>query len=67
GFLVDEGDAKKAFHAIISLLQDGELRFKMGKRSFEIFSENYNLEKMVSSYDCLYKKLLKDTEAVFNG
>ncbi|NYE56952.1 glycosyltransferase family 4 protein [Carboxydothermus ferrireducens] len=67
GFLVDEGDAEKAFHAIISLLQDGELRFKMGKRSFSIYSENYTVEKMVSSYDCLYKKLLKDTEAVFDG
>ena len=64
GFLVDVGDAKKAIRDIIYLLQDGELKGKMGNRSLEIFSENYTVEKMVAGYDCLYKKLLSAAEAV---
>lgn len=58
GSLVPPGDEKALADAIIKLLEDKNLRARMGKAGRKFVSENYNWQKNAKSMEGLYEELL---------
>ncbi len=54
GLLVEPGDADALLKAILHLIEDGELRRRMGKAGRKIFEEKFTSERMARASDNLY-------------
>jgi glycosyltransferase involved in cell wall biosynthesis len=57
GFLVPAGDPKKLADAIVKLVNNPELRLKMGRESRSRVQLLFDFEKAVKDYEALYLKL----------
>lgn len=57
GFLVPRGDAEHLRTAITALIQDSELRKKMGIRANEKFLRSFSFEQMLTSTAEIYRQL----------
>ena len=57
GFLVEIDNVKALTTAIGSLIEDENLRRKMGQRSRELATENYSLRECLGQYQTLFKSL----------
>jgi glycosyltransferase involved in cell wall biosynthesis len=57
GFLVEYRKPKDFAKYCLLLLQDAELRIKMGESARKKVAESFNLERMIASYYQLYKSL----------
>jgi glycosyltransferase involved in cell wall biosynthesis len=58
GFLVTLGDGHEMSSKIVCLLQNDDLRKKMGSRGFDSIKNKFDVKNMVSAYGDLYKSLL---------
>ena len=58
GYKVKVGDIKELSKKLHELIENEELRIKMGKNSRELFLKNFTLEKVVSQTFDLYNKLI---------
>lgn len=58
GFLVEPGDSNALSQKIIQLLQDADLRMKMGKRGRERVEENFSLQQHLHQMRAVYAKLM---------
>ncbi|HOK56372.1 MAG TPA: glycosyltransferase [bacterium] len=54
GYIVKSGDYKKMAENIIKLIEDKNLREKMGQRAREKIKKNYSFEEMVKAYSSIY-------------
>ena len=59
GFLVPPQDTKAIADEIAILLKSGELREKMGRNGMERVEKYFTIDKMVKSYENLYKNIAK--------
>jgi len=59
GFLVEFGNEKEMAKAILTLLNNPNLRQEMGGNGFKLVKEKFSLEKMVKNYQNLYISILK--------
>lgn len=59
GFLAEAGNPRDMAEKVLLLLDDPELRNKMGRAGLEYFSNNLTLERMVSRTQSVYEDLLK--------
>lgn len=59
GLLVTPGDSHELAAAIDTLLQDGEMRKRMGRRGEEIYKEKFTMSKMIGLVENLYDELLE--------
>lgn len=59
GFLVPCGNSEKLAEKIMELLLNENLSKEFGEKGFEFVRKNYDISVMVSSYESLYKSLLK--------
>lgn len=59
GFLAQAGNPRDMAEKVLLLLQDPELRSKMGNAGREYFRNNLSLERMVSATQSVYEKLLE--------
>ena len=57
GFLVNSRNPEALAQKIAKLLKDPQLREKMGEAGVKRVEEHFTLEKMVRSYEALYKNL----------
>jgi len=60
GFLVNGSDEKEMYRKIKKLLEDEDLAMRMGNEGKERIYTKFNLEKMINSFVCLYKSILKE-------
>jgi glycosyltransferase involved in cell wall biosynthesis len=67
GFLVPPGDVQALREAIASLVASPELRFRFGRRSRELFEEQFSAARMVRETNCFYDKLLGRVTATAPG
>ena len=58
GILIPTHDATKFSEAVIELLQNKELRKKMGDNAYLYVKENFGLERSAEQFEALYKSLL---------
>ncbi|HQL64625.1 MAG TPA: glycosyltransferase family 4 protein, partial [bacterium] len=58
GFIVSPGCPDEIADKIINILSDDEASLKMGENAYRFVKENFDIKKMVSSYEFLYEKLL---------
>jgi len=58
GFLVPPQKEKPILDFILQLINDRTLRLDLGKNGRERIKDNFNLEKMSSSYEQLYNSVL---------
>lgn len=59
GYIIDKGDYKDLNEKITSLVNNKELREKMGRFSREIIDTNFSLKKVSNEYHNLYESILK--------
>ena len=59
GLLVPVGEAKPLADEIVRLMDDGDLRRRLGARARLEVKEKYSLEKMVAAHESLYERLLR--------
>ena len=59
GFLVEEGDSDDMVRHLAALLADQTQRQTMGKAGQERVRRQFTLRRMISSFDSLYRSLLK--------
>lgn len=59
GFVVPVGNSRSLYKAILTLLEDDELRNKFGREAFKIMNESFSLEIMVSKLEKLYEAMLE--------
>ncbi len=57
GFLVRPGDFSTLTNSILRLVNDSELRRRLGKRGQEIVRQQFSVEQMVENIGALYAKL----------
>jgi glycosyltransferase involved in cell wall biosynthesis len=57
GFLVPSGDPKRLADAVVRLVNDPELRLRMGRESRQRVKLLFDFEKAVKDYEALYVKL----------
>ena len=57
GYICDPGDTKAFADAIVTLLQDAQLRNTMGKESIRIIEERYSLEHHIDALASVYESL----------
>lgn len=57
GYICDPGDTKAFADAIVTLLQDTQLRNTMGKESIRIIEERYSLEHHIDALASVYESL----------
>ena len=60
GFKVDIKDHKNLSNILQILIEDESLRLEMGKKSREIFEENFTLEKVIKQTFKVYDQVLQD-------
>jgi len=60
GFLVNRNDSEMLADRMQTLLDDPELRKRLGLAGAGIVREQYSIDKMVDKYMSLYKALLKE-------
>ena len=58
GILVPPGDSKKIAEAVISLLEDKQKRFEMGRAAKDWVNNQFSVDNMVREVHNLYKSLL---------
>lgn len=58
GFLIPNNDEASLAERIVLLLQDENLREKMGRAARERFEENFTVNKMVREYEKIYDELI---------
>ncbi|HVV46278.1 MAG TPA: glycosyltransferase, partial [Bryobacteraceae bacterium] len=58
GFLGPLGDADALAEALLSLIQDAELRRKMGERGREMVTRNFTVEHISRQFLDVYERLL---------
>ncbi|MCJ7533579.1 MAG: glycosyltransferase family 4 protein [Anaerolineales bacterium] len=56
GYLVFPGDARALGEAIVSLLENLDLRMRLGKAGRELVEKKYTLEQMCESYERIFKQ-----------
>lgn len=61
GFLIDHFSVEQFRQKLILIMNDDELRFKLGKNAYEMISEGYDAELNARKFESLYKKLLTKT------
>ncbi len=59
GFLAPVGEVEIMAEKAVTLLQDNEMRAKMGNNGRKIVEEHFSAEKIVPQYESLYKKILE--------
>jgi len=59
GLLVRSGDPKPLYHGIKTLLDDPELRIRMGQLGYKKVAEKYNLKQMGDAYISFYLDVIK--------
>lgn len=64
GFLVPVGDARAMAERVLELLEDEELRLRMGREAAEDAARRFGLERMASEYLAFYRDVLKRDEAI---
>ena len=57
GFLIEDGNTDAFLNSIISLIENNELRFKMGAKAAKS-SETYNIDAIMQQWDTFFKSLL---------
>ncbi len=57
GYLVEKGDYRKFATCLQKLIISKSLRNKLGKNSYNIISEKFNIKKSIGKYEELYSKL----------
>jgi glycosyltransferase involved in cell wall biosynthesis len=62
GYLFKKGDAHDLAEKIKNLLENPELRRKMGENGYRFVIQNFSLENMVLRYDALYEKIMSRHE-----
>jgi glycosyltransferase involved in cell wall biosynthesis len=60
GFLVPPGDSAGMTEKVIKLLEDGELRVRLGKQAAETAFRRYGLDRMVDNYLQWYEEVIAD-------
>jgi len=60
GLLVPSCDSRELADALKTLLYDSHLRSKLSGRGYETVCKRFSLERMVSNFDRLYKRFLRD-------
>lgn len=60
GFLVTARDENEIYIKIKQLLEDESLAIRMGNEGKERINKKFSLEKMTSSFVCLYENILKE-------
>ena len=58
GELFDPGDVKQLVKHLVKLIEDGEKRVKMGKKSTEL-AQGYDWKNIAQSYSELYEQVIK--------
>lgn len=58
GFLVPVGDARTMAERVLELLEDEELRLRMGREAAEDAARRFGLERMASEYLAFYREHL---------
>lgn len=56
GYLYELGDIDMALTYLKKILNSDQLRYRLGKNSYEIQRTNFSLEKMINEYKNLYEK-----------
>jgi glycosyltransferase involved in cell wall biosynthesis len=64
GFLVPVGDARAMAERVLELLEDEELRLRMGREAAEDAARRFGLERMASEYLAFYRDILNGDEAI---
>ena len=65
GFIVHVGDAKRMAERLMLLLQDENLRQRMGQYASERLNSDFSVDAMVKNTESLYTNLLKQKEVVY--
>ncbi len=63
GFLVRPACASEIAEKILKILSDERMSLKMGENGYRFVKENFDIIRMVSSYQCLYEKLFTGEKA----
>jgi len=58
GFLAERDNAASFVEQTVRLLEDKALRQAMGQRGRTFVEENFSLERMVTDYEVLYRKIV---------
>jgi glycosyltransferase involved in cell wall biosynthesis len=61
GFLVQPGDSHGLAKSILSALSHRDETRQVAERGAELIQREFSVEKMVNSFDDLYRRLLKDS------
>lgn len=64
GFLVPMGDARAMAGRVLELLEDEELRLRMGREAAEDAAQRFGLERMVDEYLAFYWDILRKNGAM---
>ncbi len=60
GFLVEKDEIDEFVLKIFSLLENDDKRKQIGKLAREKIIQNFSIEKMIKSYETLYKEIIKN-------
>lgn len=60
GFMVPLGSTEDLFRPIVKLLQDNELRFKMGKNARQRVIEQFSIERMARELEGVYESVYQE-------
>lgn len=60
GYLIEENDLSSLVRYINTLISNPHLRQELGCHAHQYIVENFSIGKMVSEYECLYEKLIKN-------
>ncbi|MGN6604067.1 MAG: glycosyltransferase [Ginsengibacter sp.] len=60
GFLIDAENEDQLINKIESILQDRQLKEKLGKNGLAMAKEKFDLKTMTKNYISIYKKLIKE-------
>ena len=58
GYLVQDNNKMQLVEVLKMLLNDKDQCMKMGQKGKEVIEESFSIEKMVTSYKCLYERLV---------
>ena len=59
GYLIRNGSTKEFKEKLIKLMSDSSLRLTFGKNAKEKAEKEFRLDKMIDTYESLFKEVLK--------
>jgi glycosyltransferase involved in cell wall biosynthesis len=59
GFLVEPKNIEEFKSRLLKLLNDSDLRQKMGNRALEVAKRDFSMSVMIDKYEEIFKKVLK--------